>query len=189
MKCFYHLEAEATGECALCGKPLCESCIESSSGGGLCRKCGAFSGGRRREISPASGVTSIFLPGLGQLIRGEFVKAAAIFMLFIYAMSQELFAAGMLVYVFGVWDGFRMLITEDELGLSARNGRVYAGVLLIAFGVSLLPGPLREFAGFEWLVPGILFVFGLYLVSTRKAAGNAGNKSSVPDASGADRSV
>ncbi|MEP0815387.1 MAG: hypothetical protein HRF49_12085 [bacterium] len=179
MKCFYHLETEAAGECSVCGKPLCVTCIAEAGTGGICRRCKAERESRSKEISPASGILSLIIPGFGQLVRGEFLKAAAIFILFVYAMSQELFAVGLVVYAFGAWDGFKRLLTEDDLGLSYSSGRLYAGLLLILFGVGLLPGPLKGVLRLEWIVPAILVIFGVILVSSdnggRKAAAPGGN--------------
>ena len=171
MKCFYHLEQDASGECRSCGKPLCRECLTEAAGaGGLCRRCAKETAHGGADANNAlAGIMSSLVPGLGQLIRGEFVKVFAIFILFVYAMSQELWAAGIVVYAFGVWDGFRRVITEEELGLSSVKGHVYAGALLIVFGVALLPGPLRHVVRLDWIVPGLLVFYGLYLVLTHPA--------------------
>jgi len=39
MKCFYHMERDASGMCAQCGKAACGECLEDVGGALLCHSC------------------------------------------------------------------------------------------------------------------------------------------------------
>jgi TM2 domain-containing membrane protein YozV len=82
MKCAVHPEIDATGYCRNCGKALCTGCSREVRGMIYCEACLAdmvtqprvpavVEGGR----SPALATMLGFIPGLGAVYNGEFMKA------------------------------------------------------------------------------------------------------------------
>lgn len=168
MKCFYHLERDASGECRVCGKPLCPECLSSASRAGLCRKCGEGVKPVSDALGPLWGILSIVIPGLGQLARGEYVKAVAIFIVVVFSFGNEHVLLGLLAWAAGAWDGFSPLITEDELGVSRGSKRWVVGTVLILLGLVLLPGTHSKILNINVVIPGAMVVLGALLV-VRKA--------------------
>lgn len=89
MKCAVHTETDATGYCRNCGKALCPECTREVRGALYCEDClarmlsaPALPGGipgtpqvAPSETNPALAATLGFIPGLGAVYNGEFVKA------------------------------------------------------------------------------------------------------------------
>ncbi len=169
MKCFYHMNREAVSECVNCDKALCMECSLNASKG-ICQKCEKAVNVKHASQSIIAGILSILCPGLGQLTRGEFIKATAFFVLTIFSMSKELILLGFIIWAASVWDGFKTIATEEELGLKGGSKRWVAGILLIFFGVLLIPGPLKEFLKVDLVIPAILVVYGLVLMAREKHA-------------------
>jgi hypothetical protein len=169
MKCFYHLESEAVAECKSCGKALCMECSMNSLNS-VCQKCEKSLKEQRSAKSVMAGILSTLCPGLGQLTRGEFIKATAFFVLTIFSMSKEIILLGLIIWTAAVWDGFKTIATEEELGLKGGSKRWVAGVLLIFFGMLLIPGPLKQFLRIDLVIPAILVVYGLALMARDKPA-------------------
>jgi hypothetical protein len=81
MKCAVHPEVDATGYCRNCGKALCTACSREVRGMIYCEACLAdmvtqpraapIEGGR----SPALATMLGFIPGLGAVYNGEYMKA------------------------------------------------------------------------------------------------------------------
>ncbi len=181
MKCFYHLEREAEGECRECGKPLCRECLSDSTGAGLCRKCGEGKKPVSDALGPLWGILSIVIPGLGQLARGEYVKAVAIFIVVVYSFGNEHVLLGLIAWAAGAWDGFSPLVGEDELGVSRGSKRWVVGVVLILLGLILLPGTHSKIVSINVVIPGAMVVLGAMLVARKagirraRTGGNGGN--------------
>jgi hypothetical protein len=82
MKCAVHPEVDATGFCRNCGKALCPACTRDVRGALYCEPCLAnivapppvaapHQGGPNPGVALALG----FIPGLGAVYNGEYVKA------------------------------------------------------------------------------------------------------------------
>jgi LiaI-LiaF-like transmembrane region/B-box zinc finger len=87
MKCAVHPEVDATGFCRNCGKPLCPECTRDVRGALYCEPCLASMVAPPPAVAPAAvghapmgpnpGVALAlgFIPGLGAVYNGEYVKA------------------------------------------------------------------------------------------------------------------
>ena len=181
MKCFYHLERESGGECSVCGKPLCRECLSVSGAAGLCARCGKAEKIVTGALNPLWGILSIILPGLGQLARGEFIKAVAIFIAVVFSFSNEQVLLGLMVWAAGAWDGFSPIVYEDELGITGGSKRWMVGVVLVVLGLMLLPGMHGKLFDINVVIPGVMVLIGLLLV-TRKAGTFSGAAGDVNEA-------
>lgn len=85
MKCATHPDRDATGYCRTCGKPLCPDCTRDVRGALYCEGClaailsgapvGATPGVPPVETpNPALAAALGFIPGLGAIYNGEYVK-------------------------------------------------------------------------------------------------------------------
>lgn len=103
MKCAQHAEVDATGYCRQCGKPLCPECTRDVRGALYCEDClaGIVSLPQAAPANAAAGAGSHpgtalalgFIPGLGAVYNGEYVKAlihVAVFGGIIAALSSDL---------------------------------------------------------------------------------------------------
>ena len=88
MKCAVHTDREATGYCRNCGKALCPECTREVRGALYDEDCLAGllaaplaaggpggAGSVPTETNPALAATLGFIPGLGAVYNGEYVKA------------------------------------------------------------------------------------------------------------------
>jgi hypothetical protein len=83
MKCAVHTEVDATGFCRNCGKPLCPECQHDVRGALYCEDCLARSvggqapalQGQRGSANPGAALALGFIPGLGAVYNGEYLKA------------------------------------------------------------------------------------------------------------------
>ena len=96
MKCAVHPEVDATGYCRNCGKALCTACSREVRGMIYCEACladmvtrpqalPAAEGGR----SPALATMLGFVPGLGAVYNGEFMKAIIHVLIFATLVATE----------------------------------------------------------------------------------------------------
>ncbi|MGC1200677.1 MAG: B-box zinc finger protein [Candidatus Acidiferrales bacterium] len=114
MNCAVHTDQQATGYCRQCGKPLCPQCTREVRGALYCEDClgrmlsgeqapgtqipGALPGPAPLKIEPmhpsaAVAVLLGFIPGLGAVYNGEYVKALIHVLVFgglIAALSSDL---------------------------------------------------------------------------------------------------
>jgi TM2 domain-containing membrane protein YozV len=84
MKCATHPDRDATGYCRTCGKPLCPDCTRDVRGALYCEGClaamlsGAPAGTPLVEPvgtpNPAVAAALGFIPGLGAIYNGEYMK-------------------------------------------------------------------------------------------------------------------
>ena len=81
MKCATHPEVEATGFCRNCGKPLCPACTREVNGALYCENCLAAAVVVPRpdvppksDTNPGLAATLGFVPGLGAVYNGEYIK-------------------------------------------------------------------------------------------------------------------
>lgn len=83
MKCAVHTDVDATGFCRNCGKALCPECQREVRGALYCEDCLARSvtgpvtaqPGPRGAPSPGAALALGFIPGLGAVYNGEYLKA------------------------------------------------------------------------------------------------------------------
>jgi hypothetical protein len=199
MNCAVHTDVAATGYCRQCGKALCPACTREAGGALYCETC--LSGVVSAPLgAPAAGVSGShpgvalalgFIPGLGAVYNGEYVKALIHLIIFggiIAALNTDLPSS---YYAFlGVALGcfyFYMPIEAyrtaraRQLGepqapdLVQRQGRTPMGaIVLIALGVLFLLanfGLLHK----EWLVKGWpigLIALGVWILMDRMRGGS-----------------
>ena len=81
MKCATHPEVDASGYCRNCGKPLCPTCRREVQGALYCESCLAPVATLRPDVPPRSdprpglAATLGFIPGLGAVYNGQYMKA------------------------------------------------------------------------------------------------------------------
>jgi Domain of unknown function (DUF5668)/B-box zinc finger len=100
MKCAVHAEAEATGFCRNCGKALCPQCTREVRGALYCEQClsGMLGGppaapSHAGDSRPTIAAVLGFIPGLGAVYNGEYLKAlvhVVVFASLIAAMAADL---------------------------------------------------------------------------------------------------
>ena len=95
MKCFQHPEADSAAYCRHCGKALCAACRRDVRGVIYCEDCLAasmFAGpGAPGTPSPGAALALGFIPGVGAIYNGEYLKALIYIIIFgglISAMSS-----------------------------------------------------------------------------------------------------
>lgn len=100
MTCAVHTDVEATGFCRNCGKALCPQCTREVSGALYCENCLA---GKlavteplqpvNPHVNPGLAGTLGFIPGLGAVYNGQYLKALIHVLIFgglIAALSSDL---------------------------------------------------------------------------------------------------
>jgi TM2 domain-containing membrane protein YozV len=82
MNCAVHTDVEATGYCRNCGKALCPQCTREVRGALYCEGClaGLLAGPAaplepKSSVNPGLAATLGFIPGLGAVYNGQYVKA------------------------------------------------------------------------------------------------------------------
>jgi Domain of unknown function (DUF5668)/B-box zinc finger len=109
MNCLNHPDVAAAAYCQNCGKPLCTACIRSVGGVVYCEPCLAarLSGPPGAAEANLTGLHAHpvlagllgFIPGVGAMYNGQFVKALAhvlIFAVFV-SLSDKSFVFGLLI--------------------------------------------------------------------------------------------
>jgi hypothetical protein len=109
MNCLNHPDVAAAAYCQNCGKPLCTACIRSVGGVVYCEPCLAARLSAQPG-APEANLTGLhahpvlagllgFIPGVGAMYNGQFVKALAhvlIFAVFV-SLSDKSFVFGLLI--------------------------------------------------------------------------------------------
>jgi Domain of unknown function (DUF5668)/B-box zinc finger len=102
MKCAVHSEVEATGFCRNCGRALCPQCTREVHGALYCEQClgtvvnpqgTAAALPPPSDSRPAIATVLGFIPGLGAVYNGEYIKAlihVIVFASLIAAMAADL---------------------------------------------------------------------------------------------------
>jgi len=173
MKCHAHPEVDATGYCRNCGKAMCPECSREVRGALYCEEClgrllgapSALPGGTVRHAGKA-GVAAVlgFIPGLGAVYNGEYIKALIHVLVFggiIAALSSNL--PGDAYYAFfGIALGcfyFYMPIDAYRVARARNEGEPEPGPLVEGDGSGRKP-----IGAFVLIALGILFLmanFGL----------------------------
>lgn len=191
MNCAVHSNVEATGFCRNCGKALCPECTRDVGGALYCEPCLAA-----KLASPAPSASSAsnpglamflgFIPGLGAVYNGQYMKAAIHVLIFgglVAALSSDL--PGGIDAFFGIaLGGFffympmdayrtakaRTLGEPEPPNLLDGPGRKPIGAfILIGIGALLLMGNfgLLQRDWFEKSWPIALIVIGGFLLWDR----------------------
>jgi cell wall-active antibiotic response 4TMS protein YvqF/B-box zinc finger protein len=134
MNCANHPEVATAAYCQSCGKPLCTECIRSVGGVVYCEPCLAArlsTPGAAGAPTPDASLTNLhahpvlagllgFIPGVGAMYNGQFVKALAhvlIFAVFV-SLSDKSFIFGMLV---AAWT-FYQVFDAAQTAKARRDG-------------------------------------------------------------------
>lgn len=172
MKCAVHPDVDATGYCRNCGKPLCPECARDVRGALYCEHClaGMVPATQapppvKTDSRPGTALALGFIPGLGAVYNGEYVKAliqVVIFGALIAGLNSEM--SGAYLAFFGVALGcfyFYMPIDayhvakarrqgapgtvgapeaepESEQFIAVQDRRPIGAIVLIAMGVAFL---------------------------------------------------
>jgi Domain of unknown function (DUF5668)/B-box zinc finger len=194
MNCAVHTDVAATGYCRQCGKALCPECVRDVGGALYCANCltgivSATSATPSTEISknhPGVALALGFIPGLGAVYNGEYLKALVHVMIFggiIALLSSDLpdaydaflgIALGCFYFYMPI-EAYRVAKAR-QLGepqpsdlMHARGGKPIGAIVLIVLGVLFLLanfGLLRT----EWLTKGWpigLIAIGLWILADR----------------------
>lgn len=168
MKCAVHTDVDATGFCRNCGKALCAQCAREVRGALYCEECLA-----RMVVGPSPAVLGVhtgpnpgaacalgFIPGLGAVYNGEYVKGLIHVIIFgglIALMSSDSLPGGMLGIVIVFFIAFCCYMPIDayrtarakQLGqpapgifVESEGGRPIGAYVLIGLGIFFLLGTL-----------------------------------------------
>lgn len=196
MKCFQHPEADAAAFCRQCGKGLCPACRRDVRGVVYCEDCLAALAAAPPVApgAPNPGVALAlgFIPGVGAIYNGQYVKALIHFFIFVGLVQLNasghmqplsgLLLAGFIVYMAieayqtakGKAAGQAPASTGWE-GLGFSNGAKatpIGPIILIVLGTLFL---LNTLDIFYWMLPlrrfwpVILIALGIWLLYRRPA--------------------
>jgi hypothetical protein len=201
MKCAVHADVDATGYCRNCGKPLCAICSRDVHGALYCEPClatlitspaaptapaAAPQWQARVGPNPGAALGLGFIPGLGAVYNGEYIKALIQVFVFgglIAAQSSDVPAgyhaflgiALACFYFYMPIDAYRVAKARQEGKaeppsiLEGESRKPIGAIVLIGLGIFLLlanTGLLQ----WDWLARGwpvILIGLGLWMLADR----------------------
>lgn len=164
MKCAVHTEVDATGYCRNCGRALCPACTREVQGVLYCESCLAgmvsgqqpTSGGAPGQgaAGPSPGLALVlgFIPGLGAVYNGEYMKALLHVVIFAGLVTANASGRGQpffgiltaVFYFYMIIDSYRVA-SARRLGQAApastgawMNDKTTGPIILIALGVLFL---------------------------------------------------
>jgi TM2 domain-containing membrane protein YozV len=196
MKCAVHGDLDATGFCRNCGKAMCPQCTREVSGALYCEQClgGMLAApplpvATHASSNPGLAACLGFIPGLGAVYNGEYVKALIQVVIFggiIAGLASDI-STGYIIflgialgcfYLYMPIDAYRVAKArrtgEPEPGVlpESASGRPIGAIVLIILGVLFLManvGILQEdWFGKAW--PVGLIALGVWLVWDRMNA-------------------
>lgn len=199
MKCAVHTEADATGFCRNCGKALCPQCTREVRGALYCEQClaGILTGPQAVAVPPPSDsrptIAAVlgFIPGLGAVYNGQYVKAlihVVVFASLIAAMASDIpdsFQAFVVVSFIAFCcympvDAYRVAkarvtgeVPPPDL-LHGPGRKPIGALVLIGLGVLILLANFGLLARLEWFAkawPLGLVVLGAWLLFDRVKQG------------------
>jgi hypothetical protein len=193
MKCSVHPDRDATNYCRNCGKPLCPECTRDVRGTLYCEPCLASLVATPPPLRPAAaghnpGVALGlgFIPGLGAVYNGEYVKALVHVLIFgglIAAQSSDI--SGGFHALLGIVLGCFYLYMPVEAYHTAKaqqgsdqpaqpaffagSNRPVGAIILIGIGLLFLFGNLGwlQWDWFARLWPLGLVLIGVWLLIER----------------------
>lgn len=194
MKCATHADQDATGYCRNCGKPLCAACAREVRGALYCETCldtliaPPVAGPVRSSPEPHPGMALAlgFIPGLGAVYNGEYIKALIHVLIFgglIAMQSRDISSSyhaflGIALgcfYLYMPIEAYRTARARQGLGggpapiEEARGQRPVGALILIALGVFLLLANLG-LLDWDWLAKGwplALVALGIWMLIER----------------------
>ena len=193
MKCAVHTEVDATGYCRNCGKALCATCTRDVRGVLYCEACLAAL--VAKPATPGAGNPALaailgFVPGLGAVWNGEYVKALVHVVIFgglitllnsgraegYEALFGTLLAAFICYMPIEAYQTARAKMLGQETGglIGELGGNQPVGAfVLIGLGVLFLLGNLRILSLGRLLDfwPVALIVLGLLMLRKRMQRG------------------
>jgi hypothetical protein len=200
MKCAVHTDVDATGFCRNCGKALCPACTREVRGALYCETClGAMVSPARpanqsADPNPGAALGLGFIPGLGAVYNGEYVKALIHVLIFgglIAAQTGDIPAAyhaflGIdlgCFYFYMPIEAYRTAKARQAGepppaslvgGAAGGDHRPIGAIILVAIGVFLL---LANFGMLEWdwfakAWPAGLVILGVWLLADRLRKGS-----------------
>jgi hypothetical protein len=211
MKCAVHTEVDATGYCRNCGKPLCAECERNVRGALYCEDClaakmsnapSAVPGtittpgavppappAEQRSNHPGIALVLGFIPGLGAVFNGEYMKAVIHVLIFgsLIAANDSNVSGGFhallglataAFYFYMPIDAYRVAKARqmgapgpDPLPFFDSQGRRPTGAfILIGLGIFLL---LSNLGVFDWDWWGKLWPVGLIALGAWILVGRA----------------
>ena len=149
MDCVNHSGVNAAAYCQGCGKALCEACVRKGSGGQIfCEPCWmAWQNAQRQYVpppvgGPSPGLAALlgFIPGVGAMYNGQFVKGMVHLVIFAVLVSAAhvygvfgLFVMGWIFYQ--VFEAYQTAKARrdgdplpDPLGLNELSNSIIASV-------------------------------------------------------------
>ena len=193
MNCAVHTEATATGFCRNCGKALCAECTRDVRGILYCEPCLADLVARPPSVveggGPSPGLAAVlgFVPGLGAVYNGEYMKAliyVLIFAAFIGALHSDIGSGGAEPFfgillsafiVFTAVDAFRTAKARRQgqpspWPIGGVSDKPIGPLILIGLGVLFLLNQFELFRLgylFERFWPVLLIAAGVLLLLRR----------------------
>jgi hypothetical protein len=142
MNCAVHTDTPASAYCRTCGKALCENCKRDVQGAIYCEPCiaarlqsGPVTPTRPNAPSPGVAMLLGFIPGVGAMYNGQFIKGFVHVMIFVMLMiasekiSDYFGLAVFIFYVYMVFDAYKTaqakllgLPLPDPLGIDKMFG-------------------------------------------------------------------
>ncbi len=195
MKCANHPDIESVVYCAQCGRPLCETCKREVAGTVYCENCLAaklgtpawISLGNPGESSPGIALALGFIPGVGAIYNGQFVKAMLQVLIFGSLIGLHHRVGGPFGVIFGLGSAafyFYMVVDSYQTARAVQRGRPapewfgygefkmdapIGAVLLIGLGVLFLLDnlgvPVFREVGKFW--PVLLILAGILILQKR----------------------
>jgi hypothetical protein len=191
MKCAVHTDVDAVGYCQNCGKALCADCRRDVRGILYCETCLADLVAKPQVVGagPSPGLAAVigWIPGLGPVYNGEYMKALVyllIFVAFIGALNSDLGdpaepILGLMLTAFMVFTSIDSYRTAKARRLGQAppvkieeftKGRPVGPVILIGLGVLFLLNqfhlfPMRLIFRHGW--PLFLIAVGVWLLWRR----------------------
>jgi hypothetical protein len=133
MNCAIHTDTPATAYCRTCGKALCENCKRDVMGAIYCEPCiaarlqgtqtaAAVPPSATVHSTPSPGVAMLlgFIPGVGAMYNGQFMKAFVHVVLFVLLIIATNNISGL----FGILIGFSVIYMAFDAYKTAEANRL-----------------------------------------------------------------
>ncbi len=198
MKCSYHPTVDSLNSCHTCSRLLCEACSHQIRGNYYCQDClikGAEWSSAVRDLrspkeSAKRAALLAFIPGMGAIYNGQYLKAVAFLVTFFslsYAGSEIhcVFGWGAFCfYVFMIFDAYQTaeVIQRQRIKGEASGSRIPADMTSPVWGFLLIVlGLLLTLANFEIITaerfrkfwPLVVIIIGLYLIYRGLSSGKS----------------